>query len=86
MEASWLKETSLLPIMSALDIQNGGINDPEAFIKTLENNRDIILARPIEAVIVRGSSETLPQAYYRELIQIGSAFIEEVKQLNWLAY
>ena len=82
MEATWLANHSILPVMRETDPRTMVIKDSVAFSKRLEENRDVFLAQPVEAVIVRGASETMPQFYYQQLIEIGGAFIEEVEKMK----
>ena len=82
MEAEWMSQYSIGSLVKGIDLTTGNIEDMVSFNEALQKNKDVLMATPVQAVIVRGATETAPQNFYRKLIQTGTAFIKEVEQLK----
>jgi len=82
MEAQWMGNHSIATLLKGFDVQTGQIEDLKAFNENLMKNKELILTEPVEAVVLRGATESAPQGYYKELIKTGWAFIEEVEKMD----
>lgn len=82
MEAQWMGNHSITGLLTGFDAPTGQIIDFEAFNKALMKNKELLLTEPVKAVVLRGATESAPQGYYKQLIQTGTAFIEEVEKIK----
>ena len=82
MEAQWMGNYSITDLLEGFDAPSGQIIDFEVFNNALIKNKELLLTQPVQAVVLRGATESAPQGFYQQLIQTGTAFIKEVEAMK----